>query len=114
MASSKSALVVSLAPAANDDLWEIWGDNAERYGLEHADSYLDFLRTGINRLSSNYDKGWPVEGFAEFKLVTLKRSRRGQGHYIIFKVDEAEGLVKVLRVYHTRMDVKSRLNAEFR
>ena len=31
MASSKSPLAVSLSPTANDNLWEIWGDNLERY-----------------------------------------------------------------------------------
>jgi len=30
MALSKSPLAVRLTPAAEDDLWEIWGDNLEQ------------------------------------------------------------------------------------
>ena len=115
MASGKPPLIVSLSPAADDDLWEIWGDNLEEYkSVDHADSYLDFHRTGINRLATNYNDGKPIEGFEEFQFITLRKNRRGHGHYVIFKVDEAQQLVKVLRVYHTRMDIQGRLRAQFR
>lgn len=114
MASGKPSLTVVLSPAANDDLWEIWGDNVQQYkNAGHADAYLEFLRTGINRLATEYEDGKPIEGFPEFQYITLKRSRRGHGHYVIFKVDRAQQLVKVLRIYHTRMDVQGRLTAEF-
>jgi hypothetical protein len=32
---------------------------------------------------------------------------------VIFKVDEVQQLVKVLHVYHTRMDIQGRLKAQF-
>ena len=46
--------------------------------------------------------------------MILRKSKKGHGHSIIFKVDQAQQLVKVLRVYHTRMDIESRLKREFR
>jgi len=113
VASGKPALTVCLSPRAEDDLWAIWGDNLERYqDVHHADGYLDFLRTGINRLATEYGEGRPMAKYPEFKFVTLKKSRRGHGHFVIFRVSESEQIVKVLRVLHTRMDVEERLKKE--
>jgi plasmid stabilization system protein ParE len=114
MATSKSPLIVSISPDANDDLWEIWGDNLEEYkSVDHADNYLAFLRTGINQLAATYDDGQELEGFPEFRCVTLRKSKKGHGHYVIYKVDQAQQLIKVLHVYHTRMDIYGRLKAQF-
>ena len=95
MASGKPPLTVSLSPAAENDLWEIWGDNLELYNsVDHADSYLEFLRTGINRLATDYADSEPMEGFPEFRYVTLRKGRRGHGHFVILKVDESDSLLR--------------------
>lgn len=114
MASSESPLTVILSPEARDDLWEIWGDNVELYtSVEHADGYLDFLRTGINRLAVTYADGLALEGFREFRYVILRKSKKGHGHFVIYTVDESQQIVMVLRVYHTRMDIQTRLESQF-
>jgi plasmid stabilization system protein ParE len=47
-----------------------------------------------------------------FKYITLKRSRKGDGHHVVYEVDEANGVVNVLRIFHTKMDLKGRLESE--
>ena len=54
-----------------------------------------------------------MEGLPEFRFVTLRKSKKGHGHYVIYDIDEAEQLITVLRVYHTRMDIRCRLKAQF-
>jgi len=85
MAKGKPLLTVSVSPDADNDLWEIWGDNVQLYkNVDLADSYLAFLRTGINQLGSSYPDGRDVEGFPEFQYVILRRSKKGHGHCVIF------------------------------
>lgn len=112
MDSGKSPLTVILAPQAEEDLWGIWGYNAGRYGVDHADEFFDFLKTGINRLSLDYQTSRPLEMYPEYRFVTLRKGRRGHGYFVIFKVDEAVKVLKVLHIYHTSMDVNRRLGSE--
>jgi plasmid stabilization system protein ParE len=115
MATSKPSLTVAVSPDAEHDLIEIWGDNVELYkDIDHADNYLAYLRTEINKLATNYPDGRAIEGFSDFRFVIARKRKGGQGHYIIFDVDEAQQLVTVLRIYHTRMDIGVRLKREFR
>ena len=107
-------MIVSISPAANDDLWEIWVANVNQYrDTAHADSYVDFLRSGIDELASDFNYGRRTALFPEFRFITLRKRNRGHGHYVIYKVDESRQSIMVLRVYHTRMDVESRLRQEF-
>lgn len=115
MATSEPQLNVILSRDAEDDLIEIWGDNVELYkSIDHADRYLEFLRRGINQLSITYADGPELEGFPEFRYVILRKRKKGHGHYVIYDIDEADQVVTVLRVYHSRMDIQARLNAQFR
>jgi plasmid stabilization system protein ParE len=115
MATSKSPVTVIVSPAAEDDLIEIWGSNVEIYkDVNHADNYLVFLRTEINKLATSYPDARALKGFPEFRFITMKKGRRGHGHYAILDLDEVEQVITVLRVYHTRMDLAGRLKMEFR
>ena len=110
MASSESPLTIQISRTANGDLWEIWRNNLEQYrSVEHADRYLEFLKLGIQSLLTEPDASRPLRGVPEYRFITLKRSRSGHGHYVVFKVDFALRMVKVLRVLHTRMDIQARL-----
>ncbi|RYZ72199.1 MAG: type II toxin-antitoxin system RelE/ParE family toxin [Proteobacteria bacterium] len=113
MATKPFPLTVVVAPAAQADLFGIWNDNAERYSVDHADDYIEFLQAGIDALATEHGDGKPLEDFDEFKFVTRKKKPKGHGHYLIFRVDEAAQIVRVLRVYHTSMDIIGRLKSEF-
>ncbi|AIE85996.1 hypothetical protein [Fimbriimonas ginsengisoli] len=67
MASSKPTITVTLSRDAEDDLIGIWADNVELYkDVDHADGYLHFLRTGINRLATSYAEGQSWKGSPSF------------------------------------------------
>jgi len=112
VAGSKPPLTVIVTPEAAGELWEIWRHNLERYNFEHAESYETFLKIGINRLTKVYDEGKGVDGFPELRSIKLKRSRHGDGHIVIYQVDEVQGTVTVFHIYHTKMDVRGRLESE--
>ena len=111
MAPDKPLLTVILQPRADADLWEVWKWNAERYGVDHAEGYEAFLKEGLNGLAVNYDAGKLVEGFPELKSLTMRRGR-GDGHIAIYEVDVDAGTVNVLHIYHTKMDVRGRLQRD--
>jgi plasmid stabilization system protein ParE len=113
MASSKPKLTVILSPTAEGELWGIWIHNLETYkSLEHADSYLDFLREGINGLTSRYDEGREVEDLPELRSIALRKSRRGYGHIVIFEIDAPNETVYIHHVFHTSQDILGRLKAD--
>lgn len=114
MASSEPPLNVKISPDADEDLWGIWVDNLVRYKIvEHADEYDAFLRAGIKGLAFAHGSGSVLPEFPELRYMVLRKSSRGHGHYIFYKVDPVQDEVKVLRVYHSRMDIVGRLKAQF-
>jgi plasmid stabilization system protein ParE len=112
MAENPPTLTVIVSPTAVQELWEIWQYNAHRYSFDHAQEYEAFLAAGIGNLATTYREGRDVEGFPELKSVTLKRSRKGDGHIVIYEIDETEQTVAVLHIFHTKMDVEGRLESE--
>jgi plasmid stabilization system protein ParE len=112
MAENPPTLTVILSPTAANELWDIWQYNAHRYGFDHAQNYEAFLKTGIGDLATTCHEGRDVAGFPELKSITLKRSRKGDGHIVIYEIDETEQTVGVLHIFHTKMDVEARLESE--
>ena len=88
-----------------DGIWE-W--NAERYGDDHAEGYVSFLRSEAYMLDREYADGKPVPGAPEVLYRTIRKSRRKQshGHVVIFQV--IGKTVEVLRFYHTSQDWENR------
>lgn len=112
MAKNTPTLTVIVSPTATNELWDIWQYNAQRYSFDHAQDYEAFLKAGIDALATTYNEGRDVEAFPELKSVTLKRSRKGDGHIVIYEIDEAEQTINVHHVFHTKMDVTGRLESE--
>jgi plasmid stabilization system protein ParE len=110
--ATKQPLTVIYSPTAEEEIWGIWVSNLDRYGYDHAEDYVAFLRTNIHKLSTDYEDGKPVEGFPELKSLTIKRSRKGDGHIAIYEIDEAFQVVNIHHVYHTKMDVRGRLESD--
>jgi len=108
MATSRQTLTVILSPAADEDLLGIWGE-----GSEHTETYEGFLKSGLNALATNYAEGKDVDGIPECRYITLKRMRKG-GHFVIYEVDELLGAVNILRIFHTRMDVRGNTRMDVR
>jgi len=107
MAERSRKLSVSLAPAAQATLHEIWKWNAERYGVEHADHYLAFLRLTAYRLADEDFAGKPVPTRANLHYLIIKRRRRGHGHVAIYRF--TADVIEVLDFFHTAQDWQSKL-----
>ena len=114
MASGKPKLTVILSPTVENELLGIWEHNLGFYkSVDHADGYLTFLKKGINALSTTYDKARSVEDYPELRSITLRKSRQGEGHIVIFEIDAANQTVHIHHVFHTRQDLQGRLKAQF-
>ena len=107
MARKPPRLTVKLSLRTINALNQIWLINAEKYGVERADSYIKFLRDTINRLSSEYPMGKPVTTLPEFQYIVIKRRQQGHGHIAVYKVADNE--VNVATVYHTVQDWQNKL-----
>jgi len=112
MDAEQPSLIIVFAASARIELDEIWAWNKEKYNAKHAVDYLDFLLEGIGQLATKHGEGKLVDGFPQLKALTLKRSPRGHGHVIIYRVEEAVQRIRILHVYHTRQDIRGRLEME--
>ena len=107
-------MTIIYAPTTRGDLNNIWEYNNKTYGRDHAAAYIDFLQDGIDSLATSPDQGRTVENFPDLKSLMLKRSQRGEGHVVIYRVDQAKQVIRILHIYHTSQDIQGRLTKETR
>lgn len=81
--------------------------------MSQADRWDAFLKQSIYSLAHTYDDGQQVLNFPELRSLLCKKGRKGDGHYLIYEVDEAERRLTIIHVFHTKMDVTGRLEREF-
>jgi len=112
MAERKPALTVALSVAARVELVEIWNYNAEHRSLRQADRYQTILLENVEALSLNYFKGKRIEEFPELNYVSVKNRTGADGHILVYEVQPDRGLVVVLHIFHSKMDVLSRLQED--
>ncbi len=107
MARIPSRLTVAFSARSRRDLGDIWEWNAERYGTEHADSYLSFLRRETHQLGSASHPGRPVESSPAYRYHVIRRRSRGYGHVAVFWIDGET--LHVLRYFHTAQDWETQI-----
>jgi len=105
-------LTIAYARTTRSEINQIWDYNEKKYGRQHAAAYIEFLQDGIDALATTYADDRAVEGFPHLQGITLKRSPRAHGHVVIYRVDQAAQLIRILHVYHTRQDIQGRLKRE--
>lgn len=87
MAAEARRLSVSLSLRALASLEEIWEWNGRTYGADHADRYIEFLRTQTQNLATTYALGRPVPTRPSYRYVLIRRRRRqGHGHVAVYEV----------------------------
>jgi len=109
---SNNRLAIAYARATRSEFDQIWEYNERKYGCEHAAAYIEYLQDGIESLATKYADGRKVEGFPHIQGLTLRRSSRGHGHVVIYRVDHEAKTVRILHVYHSRQDIYGRLARE--
>ncbi len=82
---------------AEQDLIDIWVYTAEEWSLAQADSYLEELVSGIDRLREH-----PMIGASRDDLRKDYRALTVSQHLVFYKVSEDE--VQIIRVLHKSVD----------
>lgn len=86
-----------LTPAAQRDLSSIWDYTVERWNAGQAETYVLELRSAIERIAKQPDRGRTVN-----EIRTGYR-RYSIGSHLIFFIENDEG-VDIIRILHQRMD----------
>ncbi|GAA2948904.1 type II toxin-antitoxin system RelE/ParE family toxin [Microbacterium luteolum] len=86
-----------LTPSAQRDLSAIWDFTAERWDAQQAETYVLEIRSAIERIADQPERGRAVP-----EIRTGYR-RYAIGSHLIFFVTSAAG-VDVIRILHQRMD----------
>ncbi|GAA3776559.1 type II toxin-antitoxin system RelE/ParE family toxin [Microbacterium kribbense] len=86
-----------LTPAAVRDLSSIWDFTAQRWDARQAESYVTEIRSAIERVAADPERGRTCDEIRE------GYRRYGIGSHLIFYVESAHG-VDVIRILHQRMD----------
>lgn len=94
-----------LRPGAKADIDEIWTWTARRWSLERAETYVRNLMSEVAALAKSPKKGRLADEYLPGAL-----RRRFRSHEIFYRIDD-DGII-VIRVFHYRMDLASRLKDE--
>jgi plasmid stabilization system protein ParE len=77
--------------------------------MNHAASYVDFLRTRTDRLSADFALGRPVPTNPRFLYRVIQKRTKRHGHIVVYEVTETE-LIRILRYFHTAQDWQKALD----
>jgi len=87
---------------AVDDLTEIWNYTFDEWSEKQADKYYELLLEGCNELANN-----PLLG-KEYHEISNKLLGYKWGEHIIFYITCDTNEIEVVRILHSRMDLKKK------
>lgn len=94
-----------LSIEAENDLEDIWLYTFQTWSVNQADDYLNLIVEQIRHIANNPNSGMDYgkirKGYFRSKI---------KSHYIFYKIDKRDNVVKVIRILHERMDIEPRLN----
>jgi plasmid stabilization system protein ParE len=109
MARRKAILVVEITATADRDLMLIWDFNAQTRGHLEADRWDSFLRTTIEKLTTDYDRGRSVGNAPEIRFITARKRPKAHGHIVVFQIDYEAMRIRILHIFHTSQDWQNKL-----
>jgi toxin ParE1/3/4 len=86
-----------LTPLARKDLSQIWDYTEERWGARQAETYIDDIRTAVERVAADPDRGRACGEIREGYW------RHQVGRHLLFYIRSDAG-VDIIRILHQRMD----------
>lgn len=110
MARHARRLTLEYTAESIADLDEIWEWNAERFGVDHANRYIAFLKIQCGKLTTTETPGRPVPTRDRYRYSIIKRRSKGHGHVAVFEL--AGRVLRLLRYFHTSQDWQSKLAEE--
>ncbi len=97
-------MTYSISEAALNDLENIWLYTFENWSVEQADRYYNLLMNEIEYLTVQPKSG------KDFSHVRKGYYRtRVKSHFIFYKINRKDDVIRVIRILHQRMDIESGL-----
>jgi len=93
-----------ISEKASEDIENIWLFTYENWSQEQADRYYNLIMDEIEFVSENFESG-----MSRNYLRKGYRSTKVKSHIIFYK-KSLKNIVEIIRVFHQKMDVESRLN----
>lgn len=103
---------IRISTNAELDLAQIRDTTDKTHGAKQANAYIEFLSNGIDELATEYASGRTVEDYPELQRISLKWKRSKYSHIVVYEVDEEAETIDIHHVYHSSMDIASRLDKE--
>jgi len=94
----------TLSNEAENDLENIWFYTFQTWSINQADEYLNQIVSQIQYIASH-----PKSGKDYSKIRKGYFRSKIKSHYIFYKIDQRNKVVKVIRILHERMDIETRL-----
>lgn len=103
---------VRLAERAELDFFSVLRWTTEQFGKRQARVYETTLRDALKALASGPDvtgyRAQPDLGSGIASLHVARRGRKGR-HLLVFRPNEQDGVIEVLRIVHDSMDLQQQL-----
>jgi toxin ParE1/3/4 len=93
-----------ISEKASEDIESIWLFTYENWSQKQADRYYNLIMDEIEFISENFESG-----ISRDYLRKGYRSTKVKSHIIFYK-KSSKNTVEIIRVFHQKMDVESRLN----
>lgn len=94
-----------ISQEANLDIKNIWLYTFENGSLEQADRYFNLIMDEIEYLAKNTESGNNYSHVKKDYFRSIMKS-----HLIFYKINRKIEGIEIIRIFHQRMDVESRLN----
>ena len=86
---------------AQNDLENIWFYTYENLSIKQADRYYKLLLDEIEYLANNPKVG---QDYSHVRKDYLRSNVKS--HLILYKINQKENLIEIIRILHQRMDVE--------
>jgi toxin ParE1/3/4 len=96
-----------LRQLAFQNLETVWLYAFEKWSVEQADGYFDFIINEIEYISNN-----PYSGYDYSSVRKSYVRSRTKSHFIFYRMNKKNNIVEIIRLSHQRMDIENRLMDE--
>ena len=85
-----------------EELEQILEWNSRRYSVDHAKSYIDWLKQQIELVELDLDITLPVPERENYRMLLMRRPSATDGHIAILEFRDQR--IIVLHIFHTKQD----------
>jgi toxin ParE1/3/4 len=110
---ARDAWIVRLGEDAEHDLASISAWTAERFGARQAELYADAISRAIGEIAAHplggRSKARDQDIGAGYRTLHVAKTGRRARHLCLYRCDEKNGLIMIVRILHDSMDLSIHL-----